>query len=145
SSCDKQALTSLALASTPVNNLNPLLYHKTTRRQLYERAAADHLGYEVLLYNQQGNVTESTIANVVYEWQGVLYTPPVADGLLPGTLRGKLLEEGVITARSLHLDDCHAVSAWYLVSGLRGRRDAQLGSDQLERTRSLLSICRGGT
>ena len=42
------------------------LYHKTTRRQVYERALKAVPGCDdVLLVNDENEVTESTIANVV--------------------------------------------------------------------------------
>jgi para-aminobenzoate synthetase/4-amino-4-deoxychorismate lyase len=56
---------------------------------------------------------------------GKLYTPPVSDGLLPGTLRGQLLAEGEVQERSLHLDQLDEVESWYLVNALRGWRTAE--------------------
>ena len=47
-----------------------------------------------MLWNERGEVTESTIANVVVEIDGVRYTPPLACGLLGGTFRGELLGVG---------------------------------------------------
>ena len=42
-------------------------------------------GYDdVLLFNEKGEVTESTIANMAVEIEGKLCTPPVQCGLLPG-------------------------------------------------------------
>ena len=71
------------------------LYHKTTNRKVYEAAKAACPGYDdVLLFNEQDEVTESTIANVAVEIAGKLYTPPLTCGLLPGTLRADLLYQG---------------------------------------------------
>ncbi len=71
------------------------------------------------MYNGDGEVTESTIANVVVDVHGVLYTPPVQCGLLPGTFRQSLLEmkrieEGIITLDQLHGHDV------YLINSVRG-------------------------
>lgn len=115
----------LMLAAQQIDSTNPLLYHKTTQRSIYDEALASvPPGYEVLLHNERGMVTESNIANVVYRLDGALYTPPVDDGLLPGTLRGYLLREGVIAERSLPLAEIPLVEAWFLINALRGWRDA---------------------
>ena len=121
----------LMLAKLSVKTCDNFLYHKTTQRQVYEQAAAQvGAGYEALLCNEHGYVTESVIANVVYELDGEHFTPPVSDGLLPGTLRSHLLEEGKIQERSLHVRDIHRPTAWFLVNALRGWRTAQLVSQE---------------
>ena len=56
----------------------------------------------------------------------MLYTPPVRDGLLPGTMRETLLREGKIVERSLSIDELSDVSDFFLVSSLRGWRRAKL-------------------
>ncbi len=115
----------VALAADPVDASDPLLQHKTTRRRLYEEAAASvPPGVEALLWNAHGNVTESTIANLVYTLGGRRYTPPLADGLLPGTFRQHLLDRGEIRVRSLPVADLPEVEGLYLVSALRGWRPA---------------------
>ena len=117
----------IVLARKPIDIKNPFLYHKTTNRKIYEDAAgiATH-AQEVLLFNTRGYVTESTIANLVYCLNDMLYTPPVRDGLLPGTMRETLLREGKIVERSLSIDELSEVSDFFLVSSLRGWRRAKL-------------------
>ncbi len=117
----------LVLAGAPVDSDNPLLYHKTTNRKIYEEASRGAApGQEVLLYNHRGFVTESVIANVVYRWKDHLYTPPVSDGLLPGTLRAQLLDQGVIRERQLPLAQLKHTTELYLINSLRGWRRARL-------------------
>ncbi len=115
----------LMLAPRQIDSTNPMLYHKTTNRSIYDEALVSVAkGCEALLHNQRGMVTESNIANVVYRLDGALYTPPVFDGLLPGTLRGDLLERRIIVERSLPVDEIPRVEAWYLINALRGWRAA---------------------
>ncbi|MBI5473102.1 MAG: aminodeoxychorismate synthase component I, partial [Ignavibacteriae bacterium] len=88
------------LAATPVDSQNPFIYHKTTFRKVYDDALASASDCDdVILWNERGDVTESTIANVVVEIDGKLYTPPIECGLLAGTLRERLLREGSIKER----------------------------------------------
>ena len=119
-----QRSQSLVLAKIQVDRDNLDLQHKTTRRTLYESAAREAPNHEVVLTNLQGNITETAIANVVYEMDGRYLTPPLSDGLLPGTLRGVLLAEGKLVERSLHKSEMHLVTSWHLVSALRGWRPA---------------------
>jgi para-aminobenzoate synthetase/4-amino-4-deoxychorismate lyase len=117
----------VALVPEPVDKNQPWLYHKTTHRVVYEKAAKQVPGHcEAILVNREGCVTESAIANVVYKMNGTLYTPPVSDGLLPGTLRTKLVRSGALTERSLPVLEISKVERWYLLNALRGWRDAEL-------------------
>ncbi len=117
----------VALAVTPVDTADRFLYHKTTHRRVYEQAAAEvPVGCEALLKNRLGCVTESAIANVVYALDGVLYTPPIEDGVLAGTLRSELLQEGVVRERSLPVEELGQITELYLINALRGWRRATL-------------------
>ena len=58
----------------------------------YERAHEEGLD-EVVLLNERGEVSECTSANVFVAQGGVVYTPPLTAGCLPGVTRAVLLEE----------------------------------------------------
>jgi para-aminobenzoate synthetase/4-amino-4-deoxychorismate lyase len=111
----------IALAKTPLRSTDRFLYHKTTRREVYQRALAEAPGaQDALLFNERGEVTESTIANLVYELDGGRYTPPVECGLLPGTQRLELLAQGQVQERALRLDELPRCTRLWLVNSVRG-------------------------
>jgi len=117
----------VALAPTPVDSRDPFLYHKTTRRDVYERARAEVPGVDdVLLVNERGEVTESTIANLVVELDGELLTPSLESGLLPGTLRAALLRAGRIRERAVHVRELSRCTRMWLINSVRGWRRATL-------------------
>jgi len=117
----------IRLAADPVNTDNILLYHKTTRRQLYERCLAEAKDAdEVVLWNEREEITECCTANLVLELSGELTTPPVSSGLLPGTYREYLLSRGVLTERVLTIDDLRNCSQIYLINAVRKWRQAVL-------------------
>ena len=117
------------LAPEPVDSANPFLYHKTTHRQVYEQALGLCPGYaDVILWDENGEVTESCIANVVVELDGELYTPPVQCGLLPGTYRAYLLEQGKVKERVIRIDDLAKSSHVYLISSVRKQREIMVDS-----------------
>jgi para-aminobenzoate synthetase/4-amino-4-deoxychorismate lyase len=112
---------SVALAQSPVEASNVFLYHKTTNRRVYEEAVAGRPGMpDVILYNGAGEITESTIANVVVEVGGVLCTPPVRCGLLAGTLRELLLERGEIRERAITIPELLRSPRVLLANSVRG-------------------------
>ncbi len=116
-----EGFPSVALAAFPIDSANPFLYHKTTNRQIYDEAVEARPGFaDVLLHNENNLVTESTIANLVIEIGGQLLTPPIESGLLPGTLRAHLLEEGKIREKAITVDEMLQADARYLVNSVRG-------------------------
>jgi para-aminobenzoate synthetase/4-amino-4-deoxychorismate lyase len=117
----------IALAAQPVDASNPFLYHKTTSRQVYQDALKLAPGAtDVLLYNQKGEITESTIANIVVDFRGRLYTPPLRCGLLPGTLRAFLLERGDIIEKAVTIQQLASCRRIFLLNGVRGMQQVKL-------------------
>jgi para-aminobenzoate synthetase/4-amino-4-deoxychorismate lyase len=115
------ALPRVTVAPGPADSSNPFLYHKTTNRGPYEAARAACPGYDdVLLFNEKGEVTESTIANLAVEIEGKLYTPPMRCGLLPGTLRADLLERGELVERAITVDAVLRSPRVCLLNSVRG-------------------------
>jgi para-aminobenzoate synthetase/4-amino-4-deoxychorismate lyase len=111
------------LAAMPVDSTDRFLFHKTTRRAVYESRLEPDVD-DVLLWNERGELTESTIANVVVELDGVLVTPPVEAGLLPGTLRAELVAGGKVAERVVSIDDLARSTGLWLVNSVRGWRRA---------------------
>lgn len=110
----------LAVSAQPVID-NPYVANKTTHRTLYDAALRDVRGADdVLLWNERAELTESTIANLFVERDGVLLTPPASSGLLPGVFRQEMLESGGAREALLTIDDLGDVQAVYLGNSLRG-------------------------
>ncbi len=110
----------VALAAEPVDSRDEFLRHKTSRRAVYERAlAARPHAQDVLLWNERGELTETCSANLVLEIEGRRLTPPVASGLLPGTFRCQLLEDGEIEEAILPVDALARATGRYLVNSVR--------------------------
>lgn len=111
------------LARDPVDSADLMLRHKTDRRVLYDAARAGQPDLdEVLLWNERGELTECSTANLVLRLDGTLVTPPISCGLLPGVLRGWLLAWGGLRERVLRLADLERAEAIWAVNALRGWR-----------------------
>jgi para-aminobenzoate synthetase/4-amino-4-deoxychorismate lyase len=117
----------LRLAPTPVDSANPFLYHKTTHRQVYDAARAARPDCDdVLLWNERGEITEACIANVVVQLDGELLTPPLRCGLLPGTFRAYLLDQGKVREQIIPVDALKRCTRIYVVNSVRKWREAVL-------------------
>ena len=115
----------LALAADPVDPSDPFLYNKTTHRATYDRAKASRPDCDdVVLWNARGEITETTIANIVVEIDGGKVTPPLACGLLPGVFRAWLLGRGEIKERLIDSGDLRRASRIWVVNSVRKWRDA---------------------
>ncbi len=115
----------VAIDSEPVDTSSPFLFHKTTRREPYnERTRRHPHADDVLLINAAGELTESSIANVVVKLDGVWCTPPVTAGCLPGIYRRVLLDEGQIEERAIAVDDLHGCEGIALINSVRLWRPA---------------------
>lgn len=88
-----------------------------------ERAQQQGLD-EVVLLNQHGNVAECTSANIFAVFGNEVFTPPLADGCLPGITREVLLDAvripGIAVAeRSLTPDDLYRADEVFITSTTR--------------------------
>lgn len=117
----------LAVDPEPIDPSDPFLYHKTTNRDVYERAKqrfpdAD----DVVLTNPSGHVTETTIANIALELDGIWFTPPISDGLLPGVERASMIADGRLQERSITIEELRAAKGIARLNSVRGWEPAIL-------------------
>ncbi|KVC37425.1 anthranilate synthase [Burkholderia pseudomultivorans] len=115
----------------PTRADDALLLHKTTRRADYDRAwqAAEALGcFDMLFVNERGELTEGGRSNLFVKLDGQWVTPPLACGVLPGVMRGVLLDDPAFGAieRVVTRDDLARAQALLLTNALRGALDAVL-------------------
>ena len=134
----------LAVDFEPVDSSTVWLYHKTTRRSSYELRSARHPeADDVVLVNEHGELTETTVANLCVRLGGRWWTPPVGSGCLPGVERRRLIENGSLSERTLTCDDLYAADGLALVSSLRGWRAATLLGAGRERRPASRALAEG--
>ncbi len=110
----------VVLAKDPINTHDLFLYHKTSYRAVYEQARQGHTDCEdVLLWNERGCITESTLANVVVQLGERKFTPPIHCGLLPGTFRQYLLDTHQIEEREIKVEELKGADKVYLINSVR--------------------------
>lgn len=108
----------VTLADEPITSSDIFLYHKTTNRQIYTQFKKRNPEvFDVLLWNERRELTEFTNGNVVLELDNRFVTPKVESGLLAGTFRESLLEEGKIQEKILTIDDLKkSKNVWFINS-----------------------------
>src|SRR5829696_364440 len=122
----------LALASQAVNSSDRFLFHKTTHRDFYGAQLAARADCDdIIFWNERGEITESSIANVVLSLDDQLFTPPVESGLLAGTFRNQLLAEGKIKERAITISELENAKVIYLINSVRRWRQARLTTNTL--------------
>ena len=117
----------LAIDDDPVDSASVWLAHKTSCREVYDLRAGRHPeADDVVLTNERGEVTETTIANLAVRIDGRWWTPPISSGCLPGVERQRLLELGRLHERDLRPADLRRAADLAVMSSLRGWRPAAL-------------------
>jgi para-aminobenzoate synthetase/4-amino-4-deoxychorismate lyase len=117
----------VTLADEPLNKDNPFLYHKTTNRAIYDqfRKKFPHV-FDVLLFNEDGELTEFMNGNVVLEIDGIFWTPSIHSGLLAGTYRESLIKEGKIHEKVLTVSDLKKCSKIWFINSVRKWLEVEL-------------------
>ncbi|KAG0151216.1 hypothetical protein CROQUDRAFT_719963 [Cronartium quercuum f. sp. fusiforme G11] len=126
--------------STKYNN-NPFLLYKTTNRTIYDNIRRRHninsnndnilKPFDVLMYNEFNQITETTISNIGLRTKGSInepfITPKSSCGLLPGIQRDILLKDGVIIEGIITLHQLVSED-WEMIcfNALRGLYHVQL-------------------
>ena len=93
------------------------LHHKTSDRRVYQVEGLGE-GVHPIFVDADGFVTEGAIWNVFVERDGVLLTPPLARGVLPGVLRAELLESGQAAEADLRAEDL--ADGFFVGNSVRG-------------------------
>ncbi len=132
---DLSDLPKIGFYQEPIDADSCWFYHKTTNRDLYNAAYSEALSqglFDVLFYNQKGNVTEGCISNIIICVNGCYYTPPLSDGLLPGVMRQYLHDNSShpIKERNLKVKDIKEADAVFLCNSVRGVVQVSLQNSQ---------------
>ncbi|RQW84795.1 MAG: aminodeoxychorismate synthase component I [Geobacter sp.] len=117
----------ITFADQAVDSSNRFLYHKTSNREMYRFELEKKPDcVDVIFCNEKGEITEGANNTIVIRKDGILLTPPVNCGLLPGTLRAQLLETGEVTEGVIMPADVEQADEIYLINSVRKWRRASL-------------------
>ncbi len=112
----------VAYADRPMPPRDAWTWHKTTRRERYSIDALGHTSvFDYVLFNEDNEITEFTRGNLVLESAtGMLQTPPIEAGLLPGTMRQWLLDTGRIHETRITRAELEAAQTLWFINSVYG-------------------------
>ena len=118
----------LQLATRPFTEAHSeFVRYKTTRRAHYAAFSPTTPGiFDTVLWNEAGEITESTFGNLAVLLDGHWVTPPLSCGLLPGVGRAVLLGQGRLQEAVVRLQDLPRVQGWAFINSLRGWLAAEI-------------------
>jgi len=128
----KEPLPRAVISTTAVSSADPMLRHKTTRRALYDaelKAWSARTGcFDVLFVNERAEVTEGARTNLFIQRGATMLTPPLACGLLDGTLRRWMLDSQAMPTREcvLTVADLASADRIFLGNSVRGLVEVRL-------------------
>ncbi len=108
----------LTLHSTTVKGSAHKSYPYTDRFALL-KAANDEGFDDCILFNNQNQITESSVGNLIFRIEGAWVTPPISSGILPGIMRALAVEECGVKVRSIHISEIPDISSGFIISSLR--------------------------
>jgi len=74
---------------------------------------------DALICNTNGNIIESTIANIFWIKAGVIYTPPLTEGCVAGVMRRHIMGKLAVTEKSLSLEELLSADEVFLTNAIR--------------------------
>ncbi len=105
------------------NETSRFVYHKTLNygECIRERREAAARGFdEAVFLNSRGEICEGTASNLFFVRDGRIVTPALSVGLLPGVMRGYLLERYDIEETKLYREDLKRFDECFLTNSLMG-------------------------
>lgn len=116
----------IGLTALPVATTDFRLRHKTSDRAFYDAARAGSGCDEILFVDSEGFLTEGSFTSLFAAREGLLVTPPLQRGLLPGVLRQRLIDEGQAVAAELRPEDL--TGTFWVGNSVRGLMAARLAA-----------------
>lgn len=81
--------------------------------------AKSHGCDEAIVLNSQHEVTEGAVSNLIFYSEGRWTTPPIVQGVLPGVMRGLVVENLPVKVRRIDTNDLSHVQAAIVISSLK--------------------------
>lgn len=96
-----------------LKSCNALVYAMAARQ------AKEQKWNDALVRNTQGNIIESTIANIFWVKHGTIYTPPLSEGCIAGVMRRHIIAQVAVTEKALMPDELMLVDEVFLTNAIR--------------------------
>lgn len=116
------------IAGERIDSASVWLAHSTTHRAFLdepqERARNQRGADEVVFLNERGELAQGASTTIFLDIDGRTVTPPLACGVMPGTLRADLIAQGKVEERVLTMADLARAASVQLGNSVDGLIDA---------------------
>lgn len=105
------------------NETSPLVFYKTMNygdNILEKRNALQECFDEKIFLNTQGQICEGSVSNIFFVKNDIIYTPKLSCGLLPGIIRGVLMDNYAIKEELIYPDELSSYSECFVTNSLMG-------------------------
>lgn len=111
------------ISSVKRNETSPLVYHKTMNYgdcTLEKRNATAAGVDERIFLNTKRQIAEGTVSNIFFVRKGVICTPEISCGLLPGILREYICETEEVEETDIYVQDLKWYQECFVTNSLMG-------------------------
>lgn len=119
----------IIISPISVDSNEEFLYHKTTKKSWFTNALEkikNGEAYDVIFFNEKGELTEGARSNILLQINEKIYTPPVHCGLLNGIMRNKLIDSGNCVEQILTYKDLKKAQKIFCINSVRGIKEVRL-------------------
>jgi len=96
---------------------------------------------DALICNTAGNIIESTIANIFWINNEVVYTPPLSDGCIAGVMRRHVMERIAVIEKSLSVSELLLADEVFLTNAIKTIRWVGIFNEKQYRHDQVKKIC----
>ncbi|WP_133162636.1 aminotransferase class IV [Flavipsychrobacter stenotrophus] len=96
-----------------LKSCNALIYAMAARQ------AKANKWNDALVCNTAGNIIESTIANIFWIKEGIIYTPPLSEGCIEGVMRRHVMASVTVKEQALNIDTLMHADEVFLTNAIR--------------------------
>jgi branched-chain amino acid aminotransferase len=115
----------VGIAEGVAKAVDSIANYKTTNALVYAIAAQQtkaNKWNDALMLNTEGNIIESTIANIFWIKDGQLYTPPLSEGCVAGVMRRYIMSKTPVIEQPLSIDILNQADEVFLTNAIRGMK-----------------------
>ena len=130
-------IKNIGISNDLFKNADQYSFLKTNSRAIFDLAKEEseaHHWYDILLKNQYGRITESTISNLFWIRDQQIFTPALAEGCIEGVMRAYLFQQkhlGII-AKKCEEKELKNADELFLTNAVRGIQSInKLGEKEL--------------
>ena len=117
-----------------LKSCNALIYAVAARQ------AREHKWNDALICNTESHIIESTIANIFWIKDGIVYTPPLSEGCVAGVMRQFILDETKVVEKPMSFGELMYADEIFLTNAIKKIRWVRQWHESTYRNEQTIAI-----